>query len=88
MGPTTKPCGIPDMIVTLLISITDIDITYLSSVSLSIRTTVATLAFSAKVIHKVVRMVIQLLKVFEIGFERKSDVKMISSIGILSVICV
>ena len=30
-------------------------------------------------------MVIQLLKVFETGFERKSDVKTISSIGILSV---
>ena len=56
------------------------DITYLSSVFLSIGTTVATLAFSGKV-HEV----IQLFKAFEIGFERKSDAKMMSFIGILYV---
>ena len=56
------------------------DITYLSSVFLLIGTTVANLAFSVKVYE-----VMQLLKAFEIGFERKSDVKMMSFIGILSV---
>ena len=40
----------------------------------------ATLVFSGK-IHEV----IQLLKAFEIGFKRKSDAKMISFIGVLSV---
>ena len=40
----------------------------------------ATLAFSGKV-HEV----IHLLKAFEIGFDRKSDAKMISFIGILSI---
>ena len=40
----------------------------------------ATLAFSGKV-HEV----IQLFKAFEIDFERKSDAKMMSFIGILSV---
>ena len=41
----------------------------------------ATLAFSGKV-HEV----IQLFKAFETDFERKSDVKMMSFIGILSVL--
>ena len=56
------------------------DITYLSSVFLSIGTAVSTLAFSGKV-HDI----IQLFKTFETGFERKSDAKMMSFIGILSV---
>ena len=56
------------------------DITYLPSVFLSIGTIVATLAFSGKV-HEVT----QLFKTFEIGFERKSDAKIMNFIGILSV---
>ena len=56
------------------------DITCLSSVFLSTGTTVATLAFSGKV-----NEVIQLFKALENGLERKSDAKMMSFIGILSV---
>ena len=41
----------------------------------------ATLVYSGNV-HEV----IQLMKVFEIGFERKSDAKMMSLIGILSAV--
>ena len=57
------------------------DIIFFLSVFLSIGKTVATLIISGKV-HEV----IQLFKAFETDFERKSGVKMVSFIGILSVL--